>query len=162
MSRRRRKPARNEHAPRAIEDALYPTLDLHGMTAAEATRAAREWIHQHRLAGESVVRLITGRGMHSVGPPVLPDAIEALLRDLSGGVVRSHERETGGGVHRVWLNRPDAVSRPASATRPVGRMPSDLVRLAEESLGELGIDPTPALVEAEVRRIIARGGEVAD
>ncbi len=157
---RRRKPSSDPVKPRAIEDALYPTLDLHGMTAAEATRAAKGWIEQHRLAGELVVRLITGRGMHSIGPPVLPEAVESLLRDLAGGVVRSHEREVGGGVYRVWLNRSAPAPRPRARTRDP--LPRDLVRLAEESLAELGIDPTPALVEAEVRRIIARRGEVAD
>lgn len=160
MSRRRRKPPSEVRGPRAIEDALYPTLDLHGMTAAEATRAAKGWIERNRLAGEPVVRLVTGRGMHSVGPPVLPDAVESLLRDLAGGVVRSHEREIGGGVYRVWLNRPGPAPRPRAPTGD--GPPRDLIRLAEESLAELGIDPTPALVEAEVRRIIARRGEVAD
>jgi hypothetical protein len=159
MSRRRRKPSSPAPGSRSIPDILYPTFDLHGLTGVEAGRAAAGWIEQQFVAGEPVVRIITGRGMHSVGSPVLPEVIASLLRDLTGRTVQSYEREPGGGAFRVRLKRPSTVPplEPAAV-----RLPVELVRLAEEALAELGIDPTPALVAAEVRRMIAeRGREIS-
>lgn len=128
------------------------------MTAAEAVAAARRWIESRRDANDVVVRLVTGRGLHSVGPPVLPPAVEGLLREMSGGVVRSYEREPGGGVFRVRLNR---VRSPSAPVRHTGdsvkaRFPRDVIRAAEESLADLGITPSSALIEAEATRIMRR------
>lgn len=149
MSRRRRRPDR---PPVDVDGTLYPTLDLHGLSAEEATRAASRFLAEQRSRGEVIARLITGRGLHSPGLPVLPGAIEELLRSLSGATVRGFEREPGGGVYRVRLNPPDGPPAPA-ATRPLTRDP-EVVRQAEEALEELGIKPTPELVNAEVARIL--------
>jgi hypothetical protein len=134
---------------------VYPTLDLHGETAESARRRAESWLRAERRGGERLVRLVTGRGRHSVGPPVLPAEIEDLLRSLRGSVVESFEVERGGGAFRVELRRPDPPRPPRPARAPSGD--EELRRAAEERLAELGISPHPSLVEAEMRRF--RGEE---
>jgi len=45
--------------------------------------------------------------------------------------------------------------QPPPQIRPsLSRFPGEVIRQAEESLVDLGITPTPALVEAEVRKIL--------
>jgi len=146
----KKKPFRRSASGR-LEDVLYPTLDLHGYSREEAVRSARFWINERRLDRESTVRLITGRGLRSAGPAVLPPAIEELLQSLRGDSVRSFERETGGGSYRIRLVPLAPAGR--ARTPPPPRNPR-LVRQAEESLAELGIRPTPETIEAEIRRII--------
>lgn len=157
MARRRRKRGvgRGTGERLDIPGSLYPTLDLHGLTAPEATARAKRWLIEQCHAGEAVVRVITGRGMHSIGPPVLPAVITSLLDELKRGTVRRYEVEAGGGVFRVYLTCARVAHEPE---RAVNRLPPDLVREAEEALAELGVTPTPALIEAEVRRILANRG----
>ena len=156
MSRRRRQPPNRPADPLG---ALYPTLDLHGLTADQATSSARLWIDQNRADGELVVRIVTGRGLHSAGPPVLPATIEELLARMKGGAVRDYETEPGGGVFRVRLTpAPPRLSSPSSPHRH----PARLIREAEEALAELGITPTPSLLEAEIRRIIKEHPDKAE
>lgn len=152
---RRRKPPRKRAEP---PGSLYPTLDLHGSTADEAVSRARAWLERSRAEGELTVRLITGRGRHSTGPAVLPGEIEHLLASFAT-VVSSYEADSGGGAFIVRL-RPLAVSR---TTRTVP-LPADplLLRQAEESLSELGIAPTPALLAAEIERIRAERNRRAE
>lgn len=140
---------------RSLADSLYPTLDLHGNTADEARARIERWLIARREEGERNVRIVTGRGMHSVGPPVLRAETEHLLQALKGTIVSSFEREIGGGAIRVELRKlslreasPSVRARPS--TRPLDPV---LRREAEESLVELGVDPTPALVEAEMERL---------
>jgi hypothetical protein len=136
-----------------VEDHLYPTLDLHGDTADEAVRRADRWMRARRDEGEATVRLITGKGLHSGGPPVLPGAIGDLLRTLRGTVVRDFTREPGGGAYRVLLRR---GGRAAPAPAAVPSLPDEdpaLLRAALDALEDLGITPTPALIDAEIRRL---------
>jgi len=151
MSRKRRRSPANPPPLFSLEDALYPTLDLHGLTAEEATREARLWLLDRRAEGETTVRLVTGKGLHSVGPPILPSAIGGLLQSLKGVTIRQFEREPGGGAYRVVLTR--GSSSPRTSPAPAGRYDPEILRQAREALEELGISPTPALLEAEVRRI---------
>ncbi|MDR0787196.1 MAG: Smr/MutS family protein [Gemmatimonadota bacterium] len=152
MTPKRRKPPVSGQL-RHPADLLYPTLDLHGLTADEAEALARRWIEARRNDGDGVVRIVTGRGSHSIGPPVLPIMVDELLRKLAGNAVRSFERETGGAVFRVWLNRVRAPAVPVRS--PVmARLSEDVLRKAEMALAELGITATPALLEAEARRIL--------
>lgn len=143
-----------------VEDSLYPTLDLHGATAGEAVRIARRWIDAQFASGERVVRLITGWGRHSAGPPVVRGEIEMLLASLRGVAVDKFSLETGGGVFRVTL-RParsgGAAPRSLKRTRPALR--EDERRRALESLDELGVTPTPELIEAEALRLRGEAGE---
>ncbi|MEX2581842.1 MAG: Smr/MutS family protein [Gemmatimonadota bacterium] len=163
MSRRRRRTPPSEKQ-RSVLDSLYPTLDLHGRTGAEAEIEAERWIRERRRDGESTVRVITGRGMHSVGPAVLPQTIEGLLSRLRRDSVQSFEREPGGGAYRVRLVRPPVVDRPASTAGSSERIHAspELVREATESLSDLGIEPTPILIEAEVRRLVKERSREAD
>lgn len=149
MSRRRGR--RPSNPPPDLLGAIYPSLDLHGLTAHEAVSTARAWIASRRDDGDLLVRIITGRGLHSPGPPVLPGAIEHLLTSMKASAVRAFEAEPGGGAYRVRLK-----PRPADPKAPITQppRPPHLVRRAEEALAELGITPTPTLIEAEIRRII--------
>ena len=101
--------------------------------------------------GERWVRLITGRGVHSRGRPVLREEMDDLLRELTGSLVRRVEVESGGGALRVELRSPEMPQAPRRAAIP-GASP-ELRRLAEEALAELGVTPTPELLAAEIRRI---------
>jgi hypothetical protein len=154
MVRKRRRPTDGSSRGRSVEDVLYPSLDLHGYTSAQARAVAGRWLLEQQVAGERVVRLITGRGLHSVGPPVLPMEIEDLLRSMKGSVVAAFGREPGGGAFRVELR---AEGRRAGVTRsPVVRPPPvepELRRQAEEALAELGIQATPELLEIEIQRL---------
>lgn len=100
--------------------------------------------------------MITGRGAHSPGPPVLRGEIEALLRSLAGSVVSEWVLERGGGAFRVemepWRERRGSTPAGSSPGRNA-RIDPELRRRAEEALWELGIHPTPALLEAEIRRL---------
>lgn len=160
MARRRRRTPPPDARPPLPWDELCPTLDLHGETAESARRLTERWLREHRADGIRLVRVVTGRGRRSLGPPVLRGEVEDLLRALRGDVVAKFTSDSGGGAYRVELRRP-AAAGPASRRPPPPPIPPDpaLRRRAEESLLDLGIDPTPALVEAEMRRIReGRGG----
>jgi hypothetical protein len=154
-------PRRRRPRPPPDLGALYPTLDLHGETADSARRKAEAWLRRQREAGERHVRLITGRGNRSVGPPVLRAEVETLLRELAGELVARSAVETGGGALRVELRPPSPL--PARPAAPPVRADPALRRAAEEALAELGVHPTPELVEAELRRMRdARQGGAGD
>lgn len=137
-------------------DELFSTLDLHGETAASARRRAERWLREHRADGIRQVRIVTGRGLHSAGAAVLPGEIGELLAELRGTVVSRFESEPGGGAYRVELRPPERP--PPPPPRPALRdVDPALRRAAEESLRELGVDPTPALVDAELRRMRREG-----
>lgn len=160
MPRKRRRPPLPSGPP--LRDSLYPTLDLHGDTADAARSRAERWLREQQKAGERTVRLITGRGLHSVGPPVLPAEIDHLLSTLKGSLVAAYEAEPGGGVYRVELTRPRSAPSPGPRPKRLA-LPDDpaLRHRAEESLADLGITPTPELVEAEMERL-AKGGEKSE
>ena len=157
MARRRRRFPRASTSP---PSPTYPTLDLHGETAETARRLTEHWLRQQRAEGIDLVRVVTGRGLHSVGGPVLPGEIRALLEELRGSVVADFFIERGEGSLQVTLrpspsakrSRRDAV-RTTSSPDPV---PAEVRRAAEEALSELGVRPTPALLEAEIRRLLTR------
>jgi hypothetical protein len=100
--------------------------------------------------------VITGRGRNSPGPPVLRGEIEDLLRELRSSVVEDFTLDPWLGSFVVTLRRPDRVRRPAPS--PAARPPRDageaeLLRAAREALAELGVQPTPELLAAEIRRL---------
>ncbi len=70
----RRPTRRKDYAP-----VVGAELDLHGCTAYEAVDAVRTFLAEERAAGTRRVRIIVGKGRHSTGGPVLPDAVKALL-----------------------------------------------------------------------------------
>lgn len=165
MARKRRRTSGSRSPlPR---DELCPSLDLHGETAESARRIAELWLREQQSDAVPLVRVITGRGRRSLGPPVLPGEIEDLLTQLRGSVVAQFAIESSGGAFRVELRKPPRVrlAPPAGSVRPLGSLPSasthdnaPLRRQAEEALAELGIAPTPELIRAEMRRIREQGG----
>ena len=136
---------------------MHPLLDLHGLTAAEARADAERWLRARARAGERTVVIVTGRGNRSRGEPVLRPEIEHLLGHLSGEVVARWHVSGGGGGFRVELRPPPISVSPDEAALLRG-YPAGLRRRAEEALAELGITPTPALVRAEIRRILDEEG----
>lgn len=141
---------------------VHPLLDLHGLTADEALLRAERWLRDRRAEGARTVVLVTGRGNRSPGPPVLRVEIEHLLEGLKATVVASFAPAEGGGAFRVELRRPPTSSTPAreAEARALARdYDPALRRRAEEALWELGIAPTPALVRAEIERIVREEGE---
>ncbi len=57
-------------------------LDLHGCTLLEAQRKTRHFLENCHHFGLQKVRIITGKGLHSDGQPVLPDGIELMLKEI--------------------------------------------------------------------------------
>jgi hypothetical protein len=141
-----------------VRGSVHPLLDLHGLTGDEARLRAEGWLRDRAAAGERTVVLVTGRGNHSQGPPVLPGEIRHLLDGLRGALVDGWELSDGGGAFHVRLRRvPSPAAPPTPDARLLRGLAPELRRRAEESLAELGISPTPALVLAEARRIQAEG-----
>lgn len=162
MARRKPRPRAAPRSSPSAWDELHPTLDLHGETADAARRRTERWLHDKRDEGVATVRVITGRGAHSVGPPVLRGEVEALLAALRGSVISGFTVESGGGAFRVELQRArrgraeSGKPAPASTARSLSAfagLDPELRQRVEEALWELGVDPTPELVRAEVRRL---------
>ena len=57
-------------------------LDLHGFTGSEAERMTEKFIRQTAALKYRTVRIITGKGLHSNGPAVLPEVVEIKLKEL--------------------------------------------------------------------------------
>ncbi len=139
---------------------VHPLLDLHGETGDDARRRVEAWLRARQGEGVRTVVVVTGRGLRSPGLPVLRGEVEEVLHALRGTVVAGFGERSGGGAFQVELRAPPpARHEPGAAARARYLAANPALRLqAEESLAELGIAPTPALVEAEMRRIAAEGG----
>ena len=137
---------------------LHPLLDLHGLTGDDARLRAASWLRARRAERVRTVVVITGRGNRSAGPPVLPGEMEHLLHGLVGDVVESFARLPGGGGFQVELTRPEPpralTVAEARAAKRVRTSEPELRRRAEEALWELGIAPTPALLDAQIQRLL--------
>lgn len=57
-------------------------LDLHGLTSIQAAEQTERFVRESRQRGRRTVLIITGRGLHSDGRPVLPDVVESRIADL--------------------------------------------------------------------------------
>jgi hypothetical protein len=158
---RRPDPRRPHGVSREAWGAVHPLLDLHGATGDEARRRAEVWLRDRCTDGVRTVVVVTGRGRHSGGFPVLRGEIEDLLRGLKGTLVAEFSLVSGGGGFRVELRREvrrEAISRPASPPAILRNADPGLLRRAHEALWELGVTPTPALLQAEMRRLLREGG----
>jgi len=155
---RRKRSSRRPPVPSGTWGEVHPTLDLHGYTADEAVRRAEAWLGERQREGVRTVRLVTGRGTRSLGPPVLRGEIGAMLDSLRGSLVSYFTLDSGGGAFRVELERVVRARPRRPAASLLRRADPELRRRAEESLWELGVDPTPALLEAEMRRILRDAG----
>ncbi|PKN57235.1 MAG: hypothetical protein CVU56_12205 [Deltaproteobacteria bacterium HGW-Deltaproteobacteria-14] len=87
------------------------TLDLHGKTRDEAFALLRIFVAAARRDGLDVVKVITGRGLHSLGAAVLQRAIGPwLMRDLGEHVrevIKAPPDRGGEGATYVFLRSPE-------------------------------------------------------
>jgi DNA-nicking Smr family endonuclease len=76
---------------------MYPPpqeeLDLHRTTGAEAEARVIGFLNGAAALKYRTVRIITGKGLHTVGPAILPPLVEATLIEL---------KQTGRILHYVW------------------------------------------------------------
>jgi DNA-nicking Smr family endonuclease len=93
-----------DHAPAApkrlpIED----TLDLHGLTRADAEKRTDGFLQEAARRGMRKVLVIYGKGLHSREGAVLRRAIHRLLQDhpLTGAMGTPDRRD--GGTGAVWV-----------------------------------------------------------
>ncbi|MDA8163964.1 MAG: Smr/MutS family protein [Desulfobacteraceae bacterium] len=72
-------------------------LDLHGLTGPEAATRIERFVQTARGLKLATLRIITGRGLHSEGPAVLPDVTEhQLMALLERGLLRAYRWEKKG------------------------------------------------------------------
>ncbi len=85
--------------PASLQEKLrhYPPpqeiLDLHGTTGAEAEARVIGFINAAAALKHRTIRLITGKGLHTEGPAVLPPLVEAALLEL---------KRSGRILHYAW------------------------------------------------------------
>jgi hypothetical protein len=158
---RKRNPPPADTVSREAWGRVHPILDLHGMTGDQARQRAETWMRDRQAEGVRTVMIVTGRGLHSQGIPVVRNEVEHLLALLRGTLVVRWESAHFGGSFRVELRRPPKEPPRLSTREPtlVRDAPPDVRLRAAEALAELGIASTPALLEAEIRRILAEEGE---
>ncbi len=94
-------PPRTLHTEHVVEE-----LDLHGLGADAAERRLEMFLARVAVTARGeVVRVITGRGARSAGPPVL----QGLVRDALTGSLAHHVEEwavdVGGGAYLVRVKR---------------------------------------------------------
>lgn len=83
-------------------------LDLHGLTVAEATSRVGFFLQNSIYQGYDVVLVITGKGLHSDGGPVLRQAVEDVLTSCREKVVEwglAPGRYGGSGALVVFLRK---------------------------------------------------------
>jgi len=90
------------------------TLDLHGMTLAEAERAVARFLAESSEQGRRVVVVVTGKGLRLEGGRVFGGRIRAEFpgwldradnRARIAGVRPAHPRHGGGGAFYILLRR---------------------------------------------------------
>lgn len=99
-----------EGSPLSIAEVLaaYPvaSLDLHGSSAAEAERRVVNFVRTHAAGSPgAVVEIVTGKGVRSVGRPVLPGLVRELLQGELKSMVREWAGTPGGGAVKVRLRK---------------------------------------------------------
>lgn len=99
-----RRPDRDEPStPRTLHSAVVvEELDLHGHTVDEAERRLEIFLDRvARTSPGDVVRVITGRGARSAGPPVLQGAVRDALNGWLGHRVAEWAVDMGSGAYLV-------------------------------------------------------------
>src|SRR5215469_7126305 len=89
---------------------VQATLDLHGMTQAEAHRALGVFVAASHDAGRRCVLVITGRGLGPRGPGILKSSLprwleEPALRRLILAITPAQPRHGGAGASYLLLRR---------------------------------------------------------
>jgi DNA-nicking Smr family endonuclease len=86
-------------APPSLQEILrhFPppqeTLDLHGVIGAEAEARVIGFLNASNALKHRTVRIITGKGLHTEGPAVLPPLVEIALSEL---------KRSGRILHYAW------------------------------------------------------------
>jgi DNA-nicking Smr family endonuclease len=79
-------------------------LDLHGMTAAEASIALRDFVNNCCLRGFDCVRIVHGKGLGSgARGPILKRKVDALLRSWDQVLAFVSARQVDGGTGAVYV-----------------------------------------------------------
>lgn len=79
-------------------------LDLHGMTADEATEALRQFIGDAQLRGHTCVRIVHGKGLGSgYRGPVLKGRVNSLLRRWDAVLAFVSARQVDGGTGAIYV-----------------------------------------------------------
>ena len=65
-------------------------LDLHRLTGPEAERKTVDFLKTANTFKLRTVRIITGKGLHSEGPAVLPDVVETKLEEFKSADLIFH------------------------------------------------------------------------
>jgi DNA-nicking Smr family endonuclease len=97
-------PARLLDRLRRGEFAVEDETDLHGLTAAEAREALREFLHDSLARRLHCVRVVHGKGLRS-GPrgPVLKHAVNVWLRKVDAVVAFASAPRQDGGTGAVYV-----------------------------------------------------------
>jgi DNA-nicking Smr family endonuclease len=90
--------------------AIEASLDLHGMSQAQAYRALAQFVRTSSAAGRRCVLVITGRGLATDRPGILKSAVprwlgEAALREQILAFAEARPRHGGAGALYVLLRR---------------------------------------------------------
>lgn len=90
-------------SPRTLHSAVVSDeLDLHGHSADEAERRLEIFLDRvARTSPGEVVRVITGRGTRSAGPPVLQGVVRDALNGWLSGQVAEWAVDVGSGAYLV-------------------------------------------------------------
>ena len=112
MSKRRKRMKQGASPPIStgiaglLSEMAVASLDLHGLTAAQAQRRLQDFIttHGNASAGQ-VVHVITGKGSGSEGPAVLWELVRGMLADQAMEKVDEYAGMLGGGGWVIRLKR---------------------------------------------------------
>lgn len=93
--------------PRTLHSALVADeLDLHGLYADEAEHRLEMFLQRVAASDPgTVVRVITGRGTRSAGPPVLQGVVRDALTGWLAHRVEEWAVDVGGGAYLVRVRR---------------------------------------------------------
>ena len=83
-----------------IED----VLDLHGLTDYEAEFAVLDFLKNSRDSGFRVVKIITGKGLHSAHEPVMKKITREILREQNLVYTTAKIQDGGTGAFVIRLS----------------------------------------------------------
>ena len=92
----------DEPPPTLHTAVVVETLDLHGHNAEEAERRLEMFLDRHaRTSAGEVVRIVTGRGARSPGPPVLQGVVRDAINGWLAYRVAEWAVDVGSGAYLV-------------------------------------------------------------
>lgn len=92
---------KNKYSQNIIIDA---EIDLHGMTDYEAKDTVWKFLKNSRDSGFKNVKIITGKGIQSVGEPILKKIVREILLEQSLKFSTAKIQEGGSGAFIVDLD----------------------------------------------------------